>query len=124
MHAVTSRFLGRRANPVPYVIGIGGSVAVGKSTTARVLSALFARGRTTHRVEFVTTDGFLLPNAELDRRGIMHSKGFPESYDTARVAELSSRREVGQGHRRAHRSTPTSPTTSPTHTSRSISPTF
>ena len=65
----------------PFVIGVAGSVAVGKSTTARLLQALLARWPEHPRVELVTTDGFLLPNAELDRRGLMSRKGFPESYD-------------------------------------------
>ena len=67
--------------PVPFVIGVAGSVAVGKSTTARVLQALLARWEHHPRVDLVTTDGFLYPNAELARRNIMHRKGFPESYD-------------------------------------------
>ena len=78
LHAVTSTFLGHAAPAVPYVIGIAGSVAVGKSTTARVLTALLRQSRHT---ELITTDGFLLPNRELTARGIMHKKGFPESYD-------------------------------------------
>ncbi|MEU2869024.1 type I pantothenate kinase [Streptomyces olivoreticuli] len=65
----------------PFVIGVAGSVAVGKSTTARLLQALLARWPEHPRVELVTTDGFLLPNAELHRRGLMSRKGFPESYD-------------------------------------------
>ncbi len=65
----------------PFVIGVAGSVAVGKSTTARLLQALLARWPDHPRVELVTTDGFLLPNAELHRRGLMSRKGFPESYD-------------------------------------------
>jgi type I pantothenate kinase len=65
----------------PFVIGVAGSVAVGKSTTARILKALLARWPEHPRVELVTTDGFLLPNAELHRRGLMARKGFPESYD-------------------------------------------
>ncbi|MBB4948746.1 type I pantothenate kinase [Kitasatospora gansuensis] len=65
----------------PFVIGVAGSVAVGKSTTARLLKALLARWPEHPRVELVTTDGFLLPNAELRRRGLMARKGFPESYD-------------------------------------------
>jgi type I pantothenate kinase len=85
LHAVTSRFLGRRDRHVPYILGIGGSVAVGKSTTARVLRALLARWADHPRVDLITTDGFLYPNTELDRRGIMHRKGFPESFDTARL---------------------------------------
>ncbi|MBD3689960.1 type I pantothenate kinase [Nanchangia anserum] len=78
-----SRFLGRpRADALtPFVIGVAGSVAVGKSTTARLLQELLRRWPSTPRVELVTTDGFLYPNAELARRGIAHRKGFPESYD-------------------------------------------
>jgi len=85
LHAVTNRFLGRRDNRVPYILGIAGSVAVGKSTTARVLRALLARWPDHPRVDLITTDGFLYPNAELERRGIMNRKGFPESFDTARL---------------------------------------
>jgi len=81
LHAVTSRFLGRRDRRVPYILGIAGSVAVGKSTTARVLKALLARWSDHPRVDLITTDGFLFPNAELERRNIMARKGFPESYD-------------------------------------------
>jgi type I pantothenate kinase len=66
---------------VPYIIGVAGSVAVGKSTTARVLQALLARWPNTPRVDLVTTDGFLYPNAVLAREGLMEKKGFPESYD-------------------------------------------
>lgn len=85
LHAVTNRFLGRRDGRVPYILGIAGSVAVGKSTTARVLKALLARWPDHPRVDLITTDGFLHPNEELERRGIMHRKGFPESFDTARL---------------------------------------
>ncbi len=81
LHAASSTFLAEGTDRTPYVIGIGGSVAVGKSTTARVLRELMARWPATPRVELVTTDGFLLPNAELERRGLMERKGFPESYD-------------------------------------------
>src|SRR5207342_1949813 len=66
---------------MPYIIGIGGSVAVGKSTTARVLQALLARWPNVPKVDLVTTDGFLYPNAVLEREGLMERKGFPESYD-------------------------------------------
>lgn len=77
----------REAEPgegkMPYIIGVAGSVAVGKSTTARVLQALLARWPNTPKVDLVTTDGFLLPNAILEREGLMEKKGFPESYDVA-----------------------------------------
>jgi len=75
------RFLGTEDSKVPYIIGVAGSVAVGKSTTARVLQALFKRWTNTPRVDLVTTDGFLYPNAVLTREGLMEKKGFPESYD-------------------------------------------
>jgi type I pantothenate kinase len=75
------RFLGTEDAQLPYIIGIAGSVAVGKSTTARVLQALLARWPNTPKVDLVTTDGFLLPNAVLEREGLMDKKGFPESYD-------------------------------------------
>jgi type I pantothenate kinase len=78
---VTRRFLGTSNGKTPFIIGIGGSVAVGKSTTARILRALLARWPDHPHVALLTTDGFLYPNAELERRGIMHRKGFPESYD-------------------------------------------
>ena len=81
LHASTSAFLGERARSTPFVIGVAGSVAVGKSTIARLLRELLARWEDTPRVELLTTDGFLYPNAELERRGLMQRKGFPESYD-------------------------------------------
>jgi type I pantothenate kinase len=85
LHAVTSRFLGRKDRKVPFIIGVAGSVAVGKSTTARVLRALLARWPDHPRVDLVTTDGFLLPNAELEAQGLMDRKGFPESFDSTRL---------------------------------------
>ncbi|MFV0633588.1 type I pantothenate kinase [Demequina sp.] len=81
LHRATSEFLGERASRTPYVIGIAGSVAVGKSTTARVLRELMARWPHSPRVALVTTDGFLHPNAVLEARGLLTRKGFPESYD-------------------------------------------
>src|ERR1700712_1240705 len=81
LHRSTSEFLHARTESTPFVIGVAGSVAVGKSTTARLLRELLARWDDTPRVELVTTDGFLFPNAELERRGLLARKGFPESYD-------------------------------------------
>ena len=95
LHAVTSRFLGRKDGKVPFIIGCAGSVAVGKSTTARVLKALLARWPDHPRVDLITTDGFLWPNRELEARGLMQKKGFPESFDTARL--LSFLGEVKAG---------------------------
>ena len=85
LHSVSSEFLGRKDTKVPFIIGVAGSVAVGKSTTARVLRALLARWPDHPRVDLMTTDGFLYPNAELERRGLTERKGFPESFDTDRL---------------------------------------
>lgn len=82
LHKVSATFLGTMAPKVPYVIGIAGSVAVGKSTFARILQSLLTRWPDHPRVDLITTDGFLFPNSVLDDRGIMNRKGFPESYDT------------------------------------------
>ena len=81
LHDATTAFLGAKSQSTPFVIGVAGSVAVGKSTIARLLRELLRRWEGTPRVELVTTDGFLYPNVELERRGIMERKGFPESYD-------------------------------------------
>ena len=95
LHKVSAAFLGTLAPKVPYVIGVAGSVAVGKSTFARILQALLARWPDHPQVDLVTTDGFLHPNRVLTERGIMNRKGFPESYDTRRLIEFL--REVKSG---------------------------
>jgi type I pantothenate kinase len=96
LHAVTNRFLGRKDGRVPYILGIAGSPAVGKSTTGRVLRALLARWPDHPRVDLVTTDGFLYPNTELERRHLMDRKGFPESFDVARLLNFLNEVKSGQ----------------------------
>ena len=98
LHTVTNRFLGRKDHRVPFIIGIAGSVAVGKSTTARVLRALLARWADHPKVDLVTTDGFLLPNAVLESRGLMARKGFPESFDTSRLLNFLNDVKSGKQH--------------------------
>lgn len=95
LHQATSGFLGDNTKRTPFVIGIAGSVAVGKSTVARLLLEMLQRWPGTPRVELITTDGFLYPNAELEARGIMNRKGFPESYD--RLALLQFVADVKSG---------------------------
>ena len=95
LHRVSATFLGTIAPKMPYVIGIAGSVAVGKSTSARILQALLHRWPVHPRVELITTDGFLYPNAELDRRGISNRKGFPESYDSKRLVQFLRELKAG-----------------------------
>jgi type I pantothenate kinase len=93
----TQRFLLAEADTkAPYIIGVAGSVAVGKSTTARVLQALLARWPNTPKVDLVTTDGFLLPNEELSRLGLMERKGFPESYDTGALLHFLADLKAGK----------------------------
>ena len=93
----TQRFLlAENDTKVPYIIGLAGSVAAGKSTTARVLMALLARWPNTPKVDLVTTDGFLLPNVELTRLGLMERKGFPESYDTGELLRFLAEIKAGK----------------------------
>lgn len=90
LHHASGRFLGTNGRKVPYIIGVAGSVAVGKSTTSRILRALLQRWPSSPKVDLVTTDGFLYPNAVLEARKLMERKGFPESYDRGRfIAFLS-----------------------------------
>ena len=101
LHASTSAFLGSSTSSTPFVIGVAGSVAVGKSTVARLLRELMSRWDDTPRVELITTDGFLFPNAELERRGLMGRKGFPESYDRRALLRFVSQVKSGVAEVRA-----------------------
>lgn len=95
LYNATRTFLGTTDGKTPFIIGIGGSVAVGKSTTARVLRALLTRWHNTPKVELITTDGFLYPNAVLEREGLMERKGFPESYDLPAILAFLSDIKAG-----------------------------
>ncbi|EGQ9599410.1 type I pantothenate kinase [Vibrio parahaemolyticus] len=95
-NSVLQQFLNTEEHAPPFVIGIAGSVAVGKSTTARILKALLSRWENHPKVALVTTDGFLYPKKVLEERGIMHRKGFPESYDIKRLVEFVSNVKAGK----------------------------
>ena len=95
------QFLGIRDRKMPYIVGVAGSVAAGKSTTARVLQALLARWPNVPKVDLITTDGFLYPNAVLEREGLMERKGFPESYDLPALLRFLSDVKAGRRPTRA-----------------------
>ncbi len=96
VHRVSTRFLGTEDRKVPYIIGVAGSVASGKSTTSRILRALLQRWRTSPKVDLITTDGFLLSNAVLDERKLAERKGFPESYDRGALIRFLSDMKSGK----------------------------
>jgi len=95
-HTVRDKFLNAHNEKVPYIIGLAGSVAVGKSTSARILQALLSRWPEHPKVSLVTTDGFLYPNQELVARNLMHKKGFPESFNTKALIEFVAAIKSGQ----------------------------
>lgn len=96
LHKATDTFLGHLPAKVPYLIGIAGSVAVGKSTMARILQALLSRWPDHPKLDLVTTDGFLYPTAVLEKRGLMSRKGFPESYDQRRLVTFLTEIKSGK----------------------------
>ena len=96
LHSQTNSFLGKHDGKMPFIIGVAGSVAAGKSTTARVLRALLARWPNHPRVDLVPTDGFLLPNEVLEERGIMDRKGFPESFDQQALLQFMADVKAGR----------------------------
>lgn len=96
LYKVTTRFLGHPEPKVPYIIAVAGSVAVGKSTTSRILQALLSRWQNHPKVVLVTTDGYIYPNAVLEARNLMQRKGFPESYNLAALIEFLSDLKAGK----------------------------
>ncbi|WP_439528106.1 type I pantothenate kinase [Pannonibacter sp.] len=96
LHQATKRFLGVEEGKTPFIIGIAGSVAVGKSTTSRILRALLARWPASPKVDLITTDGFLFPNAVLEQEGLMQRKGFPESFDRPALLKFLSDIKAGK----------------------------
>lgn len=101
LYKATQRFLNDEDGKTPFIIGVAGSVSAGKSTLSRVMQALLSRWRNTPKVELITTDGFLHPNAVLESEGLMAKKGFPESYDGAALLRFLSAVKAGQRHVRA-----------------------
>ncbi|WP_040203573.1 type I pantothenate kinase [Neobacillus jeddahensis] len=98
LYTTTTSYLELSAKKVPYIIGIAGSVAVGKSTTAKLLQTLLSYGETPRKVELVTTDGFLYSTETLRQKGLMSRKGFPESYDTQKLIEFIGDVKAGKDH--------------------------
>lgn len=98
LFSASSAFLGRTVGKVPYIIGIAGSVAVGKSTTARIIQSLLSKWPSHPKVDLITTDGFLFPNHILEERKLMHRKGFPESYDVRKLIRFLADVKSGKGH--------------------------
>jgi type I pantothenate kinase len=101
LYKATQRFLGAEGGKVPYIIGVAGSVAAGKSTLSRVMQALLSRWPNTPKVELITTDGFLYPNARLESEGLLEKKGFPESYDGTKLLSFVSDVKAGERNARA-----------------------
>lgn len=95
LHAVTDEFFSQKTKKVPFIIGIAGSVAVGKSTTSRILQSLLSRLPEQPKVNLVTTDGFLYPTKILEERGLMEKKGFPESFDTKKLIRFLTNLKSG-----------------------------
>lgn len=96
LHNELDQFFENKSKQIPYIIGVAGSVAAGKSTTARVLQKLLSLTPGNPKVELITTDGFLYPNEELERRGILNKKGFPESYDAKKLLAFLSGAKSGR----------------------------